>query len=43
MDYDIILSTTAARVAGFTGFRDSWAMFAQQIEGYRAARILPPR
>jgi hypothetical protein len=33
---------TAARQAGFTGFRDSWAMFAEQIEGYRAARVLPP-
>jgi hypothetical protein len=32
-----------ARQAGFTGFKDSWAMFAEQIEGYRAARVLPPR
>ena len=43
LDYDIMLSTTAARAAGFTGFVDSWAMFAAQIEGYRAARVLPPR
>ena len=43
MDYDVISSMTAARSAGFTGFVDSWAMFAAQVEGYRAARILPPR
>jgi nucleoside-diphosphate-sugar epimerase len=43
LDYDIMLSTTAARAAGFAGFVDSWAMFARQIEGYRAARVLPPR
>lgn len=43
MDYDVISSMTAARAAGFTGFADSWAMFAAQVEGYRAARILPPR
>jgi len=43
MDYDVLASMTAARQAGFTGFVDSWAMFAEQIEGYRAARVLPPR
>lgn len=43
MDYDVLSSMTAARAAGFTGFVDSWAMFAGQVEGYRAARILPPR
>jgi nucleoside-diphosphate-sugar epimerase len=43
MDYDVLASMTAARQAGFTGFKDSWAMFAEQIEGYRAARVLPPR
>jgi nucleoside-diphosphate-sugar epimerase len=43
MDYDVIASMTAARAAGFTGFVDSWAMFAAQVEGYRAAGILPPR
>lgn len=42
MDYDVLSSMTAARAAGFTGFVDSWAMFAAQIEGYRAARVLPP-
>jgi nucleoside-diphosphate-sugar epimerase len=42
MDYDVLASMTAARAAGFAGFVDSWAMFATQIEGYRAARILPP-
>ncbi len=41
MDYDVLVSMTAARSAGFTGFVDSWAMFDRQIEGYRAARILP--
>ena len=42
MDYDVLSSMTAARAAGFTGFVDSWEMFAAQIEGYRTARILPP-
>lgn len=42
MDYDVLASMTAARAAGFTGFVDSWAMFAQQIAGYRKAGILPP-
>lgn len=42
MDYDVLASMTAARAAGFTGFVDSWAMFARQIAGYRAAGILPP-
>ena len=42
MDYDVLSSMTAARAAGFTGFVDSWAMFAAQIAGYRAAGILPP-
>ncbi|MCB4824367.1 SDR family oxidoreductase [Roseicella aerolata] len=43
MEYDVLASMTAARKAGFTGFVDSWEMFAAQIEGYRAARVLPPR
>ncbi len=43
MDYDVLMSMTEARSAGFTGFVDSWEMFARQVEGYRAARILPPR
>lgn len=42
MDYDVLSSMTAARAAGFTGFVDSWAMVADQVAGYRAARILPP-
>lgn len=42
MDYDVLSSMTVARAAGFTGFVDSWAMFADQVAGYRAARILPP-
>ena len=28
--------------AGFTGAVDTWAMFAEQIAGYRAAKVLPP-
>ncbi|TCZ61303.1 SDR family oxidoreductase [Roseicella aquatilis] len=43
MDYDVMLSMTAARRAGFTGCVDSWEMFARQVEAYRAARVLPPR
>ncbi len=43
MDYDVLSSMSAARSAGFTGFVDSWAMFDRQIDGYRAARVLPPR
>jgi nucleoside-diphosphate-sugar epimerase len=43
MDYDVLYAMTAARAAGFTGFVDTPAMFAAQIEGYRAAAILPPR
>jgi len=43
MDYDVLCSMMAARSAGFSGFVDSWAMFANQIAGYRAADILPPR
>lgn len=42
LDHDVLSSMTAARAAGFTGFVDTWAMFAEQIAGYRAARILPP-
>ncbi|MES2711530.1 MAG: hypothetical protein V4653_08095, partial [Pseudomonadota bacterium] len=42
MDYDVIASMTAMRSTGFPGFVDSWAMFDQQIKGYRAARVLPP-
>ncbi|HEY4252701.1 MAG TPA: SDR family oxidoreductase [Roseomonas sp.] len=42
MDYDVLASMAAARTAGFTGFVDTWAMFADQIAGYRAAGILPP-
>jgi len=41
VDYDVLFSMTAARVAGFTGFVDSWAMFDRQIEGYRSAGVLP--
>lgn len=43
LDYDVLLSMTAARDAGFTGHVDSRAMMARQIEGYRAAGVLPPR
>lgn len=42
MDYDVLCSMTSAREAGFTGFVNSWAMFAEQIAAYRALRILPP-
>lgn len=42
MDYDVLCSMSAARAAGFTGYADSWAMFAAQVERYRAAGILPP-
>ena len=33
---------SGARAAGFTGAVDTWAMFAEQIAGYRAAKVLPP-
>jgi hypothetical protein len=42
LDYDLLLSMTAARTAGFTGHVDTWAMFERQIAAYRAARVLPP-
>lgn len=42
MNYDVLCSMTAAREAGFTGFVNSWKMFAEQIAAYREARILPP-
>jgi nucleoside-diphosphate-sugar epimerase len=42
MDYDVLSSMAAARAAGFAGSVDSWAMFAEQIAGYRAAKVLPP-
>jgi nucleoside-diphosphate-sugar epimerase len=42
MDYDVLSSMTAARQAGFTGFLDTWKMFEDQINGYRAAGVLPP-
>ena len=41
LDYDMVFSMNAARTAGFAGFRDTPALIASQIEGYRAARILP--
>ena len=42
MDYDVLSSMAAARAAGFAGSVDSWAMFAEQIAGYRADKVLPP-
>lgn len=42
LDYDVLSSMAAARAAGFTGSVDSWAMFAEQIAAYRAAKVLPP-
>ena len=42
LDHDVLSSVAAARAAGFTGAVDTWAMFAEQIAGYRAAKILPP-
>jgi hypothetical protein len=41
LDWDVLSSMAAARAAGFTGSVDSWAMFAEQIAGYRAAKVLP--
>jgi nucleoside-diphosphate-sugar epimerase len=40
-EYDHILDSTKLRAAGFTGFRDSYAMFAQQISWLREQRIIP--
>lgn len=42
LDHDVLSSMAAARGAGFTGFSDTWAMAARQVEAYRAARVLPP-
>ena len=42
LEHDVLSSMAAARGAGFTGSVDSWAMFAEQIAGYRAAKVLPP-
>lgn len=42
LDHDVLSSMAAARTAGFTGAVDTWAMFAEQIAGYRAAKVLPP-
>ena len=38
----MLSSMAAARASGFTGAADTWAMFAEQIAGYRAAKVLPP-
>ena len=43
MDYDIILSTTAARAPASPASSTAGRCSRQQIEGYRAARVLPPR
>lgn len=42
LDHDVLSSMATARAAGFTGSVDSWAMFAEQIAGCRAAKVLPP-
>ena len=42
LDWDVLSSMAAARAAGFAGAVDTWAMFAEQIAGYRAAKVLPP-
>ena len=42
LEHDVLSSMAAARGAGFTGSVDTWAMFGAQVEGYRAARVLPP-
>ena len=42
LEWDVLSSMAAARAAGFTGAVDTWAMFAEQIAGYRAAKVLPP-
>jgi hypothetical protein len=42
LDWDVLSSMAAARAAGFTGSVDTWAMFAEQVAGYRAAKVLPP-
>lgn len=40
-DYDVISSTTRARLAGFTGMLDTGEMLLRHLDAYRAARILP--
>ena len=42
VDFDAADLRAGARAAGFTGAVDTWAMFAEQIAGYRAAEVLPP-
>ena len=42
LEWDVLFSMAAARAAGFTGAVDTWAMFAEQVAGYRAADVLPP-
>ena len=42
LEWDVLSSMAAARAAGFTGSVDTWAMFAEQVAGYRAAKVLPP-
>ena len=42
LEWDVLSSMAAARAAGWTGSVDSWAMFARQVAGYRAATVLPP-
>jgi hypothetical protein len=42
LEWDVHSSMAAARAAGFTGAVDTWAMFAEQIAGYRAAKVLLP-
>ena len=42
LEWDVLSSMAAARAAGFAGAVDTWAMFAEQIAGCRAAKVLPP-
>ncbi len=42
LEWDVLSSLAAARAAGFAGSVDTWAMFAEQIAGYREAKVLPP-
>ena len=42
LEWDVLSSMAAARAAGFTGAVDTWAMFADHVAGYRAAKVLPP-
>jgi nucleoside-diphosphate-sugar epimerase len=41
LDYDVMASTTKARLAGFAACEDTQAMFLRYLDAYREARVLP--